>query len=127
MFLIENGVINYNNKKKLLLLCHQQKLNIWQLHEQQILWLLSLVGNIGVPRMKCIVICDNNQSYIIFHARMQHIDIHHHLVQEKIEENFVKLVYYNIENMVVDISTKGFFVENHEHFQHLMGMVKRVI
>ncbi len=58
---------------------------------------------------------------------MQHIEIHHHLVQEKIEESFVKLVYYNTKNMVADISTKGFFVEKHEHFQHLMGVVKCVI
>jgi hypothetical protein len=29
--------------------------------------------------------------------------------------------------MVADISTKGFFVEKHEHFQHLMGVVKCVI
>jgi hypothetical protein len=40
---------------------------------------------------------------------MQRIEIYHHLVQEKIEESFVKLVYYNTENMVADISTKGFF------------------
>ncbi len=59
--------------------------------------------------MKCIIIYDDNQSYIVFHARMQRIEIYHHLVQEKIEESFVKLVYYNTENMVADISTKGFF------------------
>jgi len=30
-----NGAISYNSKKQPLLLCHRQKLNVWQLHKQQ--------------------------------------------------------------------------------------------
>jgi hypothetical protein len=46
---------------------------------------------------------------------------------KKAEEGFVKLVYYNKENMVLDILTKGFYVDNHEYFQHLMGVIKCII
>jgi hypothetical protein len=48
-------------------------------------------------------------------------------MQKKVEEGFVKLMYYNMENMVVDILTKGFFVDNQEYFQHLMGVIKCII
>ncbi len=34
---------------------------------------------------------------------------------KKIEESFVKLVYCNMENMVVDILFKGLFADKHEY------------
>jgi len=80
--------------------------------------------------MKPIVIYDDNQSCIsfsknlVFCAHAKHIEIHHCLVWKKIEEDFVKLVYYNMENMVVDILTKGFSANKHEYFWHLMGVIK---
>jgi hypothetical protein len=80
--------------------------------------------------MKPIILYDNNQSCIylsnnpIFHALAKHIEIHHHLVQKEIEERFVKLVYCNMENMVVDILTKGHSIDKHEYFRHLMGVIK---
>ncbi len=61
-------------------------------------------------------IYDDNLNYIclskicpIFQAHTKHIKIHHHLVGKKIEENFVKLVYCNMKNMVAEFLTKGLF------------------
>jgi hypothetical protein len=45
---------------------------------------------------------------------MKHIKIHHHLVREKNEKGFVKLVYCNTENMVVNILTKELSIDKHE-------------
>jgi hypothetical protein len=58
----------------------------------------------------------------IFHACTKHIEIHHHSVQEKNKKSFVKLVYYNTENIVAHILIKGLFVDKHEHFLYLMDM-----
>jgi hypothetical protein len=55
---------------------------------------------------------------------MKHIKIHHHLVQEKTKKSFVKLVYCNMENMVIDILTKGLSIDKHVYFWHFMGVVK---
>ncbi len=71
-----------------------------------------------------IVYLSKNQ---VFHVCTKHIEVLHHLMQKKVEEGFVKLMYYNMENMVVDILTKGFFVDNQEYFQHLMGVIKCII
>jgi hypothetical protein len=100
---------------------------------RQAMWFSLLFGNIGVPHMKPIVIYGNNQSYIslsknpIFHVCTKHIKIHHHLVGENFEKGFVKLVYCNMENMVVNILTKGLSIDKHEYFQHLMGVIKCII
>jgi len=54
---------------------------------RQTMWLSSFFGNISVPQMKPIVIYDDDQNCIyllknqIFHVRMKHINIHHHLVR----------------------------------------------
>jgi hypothetical protein len=47
---------------------------------------------------------------------MKHIKLHHHLVQEKTKKSFVKLVYCNMENMVIDILTKGLSIDKHVYF-----------
>ncbi len=35
-------------------------------------------------------------------------------------------MYYNVKNMVTNILTKELYVNKHEYFQHLMGVVKCV-
>jgi hypothetical protein len=83
--------------------------------------------------MKPIVIYGNNQSCIslsknpIFHVSTKHIKIHHHLVREKIEKGFVKFMYCNTKNVVVNILTKGLSIDKHEYFRHLMGVIKCII
>ncbi len=76
--------------------------------------------------MKPIILYDNNQSsiYLSNNPTTKHIEIHHHLVQEKIEKGFVKLVYCNMEDMVMDILTKGYSINMHEYFWHLIGVIK---
>jgi hypothetical protein len=55
---------------------------------------------------------------------MKHIEVFHHLMRKKAKEGFVKLVYYNMEDMVTYILTKGFSTDNHEYFRHFMGVIK---
>jgi hypothetical protein len=98
----------------------------------QAMWFSTLFGNIGVSQMKPIVIYDDNQSCIsllknlVFHAHAEHIKIHHHLVWKKIEKSFIKLVYCNAKNMIVDILTNGLSIDKDEYFWHLMNLIKWV-
>jgi hypothetical protein len=86
------------------------------------MWFSSLFANICVPQMKSNVIYDGNQSYLslsknlIFHVRMKHIEIYHHLGDKKLKNVFFKLVYWNTKNIVANILTKGLFVDKHEYF-----------
>ncbi len=120
VFLLGNGVISWNNKKQTSIAMSSTKVQYMATLEA--MWFSSFFGNIGVPQMKPIVIYDDNQSCIylsknlIFHVHAKNIEIHHHLVQAKIEKDFVKLVYCNTKNMVTYILTKRLYIDKHEYF-----------
>jgi hypothetical protein len=131
VFILGNDAINWNNNKQTSIVMSSTKVEYMAISQatRQAMWFSSLFENINVPQMKPILRHHNNQSCIfllknlLFHDRMKRIEIHH-LVQKSIEKGFVKLVYYNLENMVVNILTKGLSVDKHEYFQHLMGVIK---
>jgi hypothetical protein len=124
VFLLGNGVISCSNKKQTSIAMSSTKVQYMATSQatKQAMWFSSFFGNIGVPQMKPIVIYDDNQSCIylsknlIFHVHVKHIKIHHHLAQEKIEKDFVMLVYCNTKNMVTCILTKGLYIDKHEYF-----------
>ncbi len=80
-----------NNKNNLYFIFYKAKYIVASQATRQAIWFSSLFGSIGVPQMKPIVIFNDDQSCIflsnnlIFHAHTKHNEIHHHLVQEKIE------------------------------------------
>jgi hypothetical protein len=73
----------------------------------QAMWLSSLFESIDVTQMKPIIIYDDNQGCRsllknpIFHVHKKHIKIHYPLMQKKTEKNFVNLVYYNMNIIIV--------------------------
>jgi hypothetical protein len=85
---VGNGTISWNNKKQIFIVMSSIKVEYMVPSQatKQVMWLLSLFGSIGIPRMNPIIKYDNNQSYIslskdlVLHARTKHIQIHHHLV-----------------------------------------------
>ncbi len=113
VFLLGNGVVNWNNKSNPLLLCHQHKLNIWQLHKQQSKqcgfhhFLGALVFHKWNPwsymmTIKIIYLYQRTQFFMFTQNISGFIIIWCKRNQKK---SFVKLVYYNVKNMVVDILT----------------------
>ncbi|OUC42168.1 hypothetical protein D917_10389 [Trichinella nativa] len=51
---------------------------------------------------------------LVFHARIEDIDIRYHFIREAAERKYVELGYLPTEQMVADILTKGLFKPNHE-------------
>jgi hypothetical protein len=91
----EMVLFKWITRSKRLLLCHQQKLNIWQLHKQQSkqYGFHHVLGALVFHRWKPFVIYDDNQSCIslsknpVFHASCtKHIENRHHLVKEKTKQ-----------------------------------------
>ncbi len=64
---------------------------------------------------------DDNQRYISllknppFDACMKLIKIHHHLMQDKIEDAFIKVVYC-IYKLMPFIMINTLLIDKHEHF-----------
>ena len=60
-----------------------------------------------------------NQTY---HGRTKHIEVHNHLVREKVERGVLVVEYCPTEEQVADVLTKGLSKEKHEQFTSTMGL-----
>jgi hypothetical protein len=61
------------------------------------------------------------QHYPEFHDRSKHIEIRHHFLRQKIDENELDLVFVPTGDQVADVLTKGLVREKHERFADAMG------
>ena len=79
---------------------------------QDVLYLRSLLEEMGVKLEGATVIQEDNQSCIkmcknpVMQKRTKHIDIKHHFVSERVEEGTVELQYCATEDMCADLMTK---------------------
>ena len=79
---------------------------------QDVLYLRSLLEEMGVKLEGATVIQEDNQSCIkmcknpVMQKRTKHIDIKHHFVRERVEDGTVELRYCATEDMCADLMTK---------------------
>ena len=77
---------------------------------------------------KPITLFEDNQGCIglaknpAHHGRTKHIDIQHHFIREKVEENEIELVYYLTEDMITDMLTKPVSREKLQRFCNMIGL-----
>jgi hypothetical protein len=79
---------------------------------QEILWLRSLLGELGFPQATAtVLLCDNQAAIAIasddaHHARTKHIDIRHHFVRQHIAEGTLRMEWIASGEQEADILTK---------------------
>jgi hypothetical protein len=96
---------------------------------REAIWLRRLAAGMRVPMEEggTLLMVDNksaiqlakNQTY---HGRTKHIEIHHHIVREKVERGVLVVEYCPTEEQVADVLTKGLSKEKHEKFISMMGL-----
>ena len=74
--------------------------------------LLGLLLCLGFPQSSPTFICDNQATISLtkdfqFHAKSKHIDIHVHLIHDKVFDETVSVSYVPSEENVAEIFTKG--------------------
>ena len=79
---------------------------------KEALWLKHILIELDRNPGKTIIYCDNQSTICLslnpeMHARSKHIDIRHHFIREKIENQEFEVKYQASEEMVADILTKG--------------------
>ena len=80
---------------------------------QEAVWLKQLLSELRIDQSKPTVIYEDNQSAISmaqnaqFHGRAKHIDIRHHYVREKVNDETIELKYCPSDRMLADMLTKG--------------------
>jgi hypothetical protein len=58
---------------------------------------------------------------------MKHVELHAHYLRQLIQENVVNLVYYKIDDQVIDIFTKTLSETKFVQLQAMLGLQATVI
>lgn len=76
------------------------------------------------------LLCDNQSAIkltenLILHARTKHIEVHHHFIQEKVQNKEIDLTYSPTADQVTHILTKSLGREKFQTLRERLG-VKRI-
>lgn len=94
---------------------------------QEGIWLQQLAREINYPLLPTTIYCDNQSAKLLatssgFKDRTKHIDIRHHFIREKIQNNIVKVNYINTNENLADVLTKAVTKEKLEYCAIGMGL-----
>ena len=100
-------------------------------------WLLAIVlnslasatfGGCGIcARRTDIIMCDNQGCIALaknptHHSRTKHINVQHHFIREKLENQEICLKYCPTEDMIADMLTKPLAKDKHQTLTKAMGL-----
>ncbi|GJT86369.1 hypothetical protein Tco_1068086, partial [Tanacetum coccineum] len=93
----------------------------------QILWMRSQLTDYGFAFHKIPLYCDNRSAIALCcnnvqHSRSKHIDIRHHFIREKVENDVVELYFVKTEYQLADIFIKALPRERFEFLLPQLGM-----
>jgi len=60
----------------------------------------------------------------VYHARTKHIEVHYHLIREKVLAKEIDLIHVSIEDQVVDIFTKVLSTDKLKKFQKMLSVLE---
>jgi hypothetical protein len=95
---------------------------------REAIWLRQLLDDV-----KCkydegtLIMCDNQGAIalaknLVYHARMNHIEVQHHFVREKVARGAIILEFCPTEDMLANVLTKALARERHERLTSNMGI-----
>ena len=95
---------------------------------KEAVWLRRLLSELGQDMTEPTILHIDNQSSIAlahnpkFHDRTKHVDIQHHFLREKVENNELLLQYLPTNEQPANLLTKGLSREKHETFTKKIGL-----
>jgi hypothetical protein len=133
VFMLAGGAISWGSKKQsAVALSSTEAEYIAAAHAaKEVVWLRRLLTELKQKVGEPTILSMDNQSAIAiarnpeFHDRSKHIEIWHHFLRQKIDENELDLVFVPTGDQVADVLTKGLVREKHERFADAMG-IRRV-
>ena len=93
----------------------------------QLLWMRQMLKEYNVKQDVMTLCSDimtaiNNSKNPIQHSRTKHVDIHHHLISDPVEENVITLNDVSIENQLADIFNKELDTAHFEKLRNSLGL-----
>jgi Reverse transcriptase (RNA-dependent DNA polymerase) len=130
VFLLAGAPISWSSKKQTsVALSSTEAEYIAAAHAtKEAIWLRRLLTDFGIDTYSPTTLYIDNQSAIAiarnpeFHDRTKHIDIRHHFLREKVEDNQVALEYVPTNEQIADVLTKGLVRDKHDRFFIGMGL-----
>ena len=94
---------------------------------RQIVWIQSLLGELGLTLVRTPIYGDNQGSMFIGSNPVQdrhtkHIDIHYHFIREKIEEGKVEVFFVQGDKNIADMFTKNLGNTKFKEFRSQLGL-----
>jgi hypothetical protein len=99
---------------------------------KEVVWLRRLLAELGLSIDDPTVLHMDSQSAIAiaknpqFHDRTKHIEVRHHFLRRKVEDEEIELNYVSTNEQVADALTKGLNREKHSKFAKEMGLSRLV-
>ncbi|KAG6425267.1 hypothetical protein SASPL_115694 [Salvia splendens] len=97
-----------------------------------VIWLRSLLSELGWPQKEPTTICVDNKSAIaqsknpVFHNQSKHIDTRYHYIRECVANQEIQVEYVKSQDQVADIFTKHLKYEYFIKIKMLLEMTNKV-
>jgi hypothetical protein len=98
---------------------------------KKLLWILQLFDDLGITNViNQNIIYEDNQGTIAlaknpeYHARIKHIDIQYHFIQEYVEKDIITLEYCETAKMIADMLIKPLSKHRHQELVERMGLYR---
>jgi hypothetical protein len=131
VFYLGDGAISWNSKRQPTVALSTTEAEYMAANQcaKEAIWLRQLMADVGCVQHKATTImCDNQGSIALaknpkHHSRTKHIDVQHHFIREKMEEEVINLTYCPTQDMVADVLTKALAKERHVMLCKAMKLV----
>jgi KUP system potassium uptake protein len=96
---------------------------------KEAIWMTKFMKELGYMKEKkaMVIQCDNQDAISLTknpmqHARTKHIDVQHHFVQERVENDEITFEYCSTEDMVIDVIIKALPKERYNKLITMFGL-----
>ena len=131
VFYLGDGAISWNSKRQPTVALSTTEAEFMAANQctKEGIWLRQLMADVGcVQEEATTIMCDNQGSIALgrnpkHHSRTKHIDVQHHFIREKMEEEVINLRYCPTQDMVADVLTKALAKDRHVMLCKAMRLV----
>ena len=129
IFLFNGSAISWKSKPSVALSSVEAEYMSASQATREAVWLKRFLLELNINTQKPVPIaCDSQGAIAVtknpeYHARTKHIDIQHHYVREKVEDNTVAFHYIPTTEMIADMLTKAVNKNQHEKLTSLTGLM----